>query len=101
MHFRDTQHFTTIVLQMWMYLTPIIYPITLVQSAAAQVGDWVLFVYRLNPMERFVEVFRTLLYDNRLPALSDTLYIVGAAGIVFTIGFWVFSHNEKRLAELL
>lgn len=100
-HFRDTQHFTTIVLQMWMYLTPIIYPLSLVENAARDIGEWVLVVYRLNPMERFVEVFRNLLYDNRWPAVDDTLFIVAVAGIVFCLGFWVFSRNERRLAELL
>jgi ABC-2 type transport system permease protein len=100
-HFRDTQHFTTIVLQMWMYLTPIIYPLSLVQSAADGIGSWVLFVYRLNPMERFVEVFRNLLYDNRLPNPSDVGYILAVTGVVFLLGFWIFSRNEKRLAELL
>jgi ABC-type polysaccharide/polyol phosphate export permease len=100
-HFRDTQHFTTIVLQMWMYLTPIIYPISLVERAAESVGEWALFVYRLNPMERFVTVFRNLMYDNRWPALDDTLYVVVVTAVIFAFGFWVFSRNEKRLAELL
>jgi len=100
-HFRDTQHFITIVLQMWMYLTPIIYPISLVEQGARDIGDWVLFVYRLNPMEHFVAVFRNLLYDNRLPGLDDTLWIFCSAGIIFALGYLVFSRNEKRLAELL
>lgn len=100
-HFRDTQHFIALVLQMWMYLTPIIYPISLVKEGAEQYGGWILDVYRLNPMERFVAVFRNLLYDNRLPAWDDVLWCVGSAGIVFALGYWVFSRNEKRLAELL
>ncbi|MFF1634413.1 ABC transporter permease [Leifsonia sp. NPDC058248] len=100
-HFRDTQHFTTIALQMWMYFTPIIYPITLVESAADKVGPWVLTVYRLNPMERFVSVFRNLLYDNRWPAIDDTLWCFGWAIVVFAIGFVVFTRNERRLAVLL
>jgi ABC-type polysaccharide/polyol phosphate export permease len=100
-HFRDTQHFMSIVLQMWMYLTPIIYPISLVEDVAAREGSWVLFVYRLNPMERFVEVFRNLLYDNRLPNGDDLLYCAVVALITFTLGYLVFSRKERRLAELL
>lgn len=100
-HFRDTQHFVGIVLQMWMFLTPIIYPISFVENRAASTGEWVLFVYRLNPMERFVAVFRNLLYDNRLPDLSDTLFCVAVAFVTFLIGYAIFSRNEKRLAELL
>jgi ABC-type polysaccharide/polyol phosphate export permease len=86
---------------MWMFLTPIIYPLTFVEQRAEQIGSWVLDIYRLNPMERFVAVFRNLLYDNRLPAWDDTLFCLGAGVIVFLLGFWVFSKNEKRLAELL
>ena len=100
-HFRDTQHFVAILMQMWMFLTPIIYPVSLVAEAAQTRGAWLLDIYRLNPMERFVEVFRNLLYDNRLPELTDALYCVGSAALVFGVGFLVFSRNEKRLAELL
>lgn len=99
--FRDTQHFTTIVLQMWMYLTPIIYPIRLVEEAAARSGEWILFLYRMNPMERFVAVFRNLLYDNRLPAWDDAAFCLLVAGVVFGLGYLIFSKNERRLAELL
>jgi ABC-2 type transport system permease protein len=101
-HFRDTQHFVTIALQLWLYLSPIIYPIHLVESAAASSGhDWILTVYRLNPIERFVTVFRDLLYDNRWPALDDSLMCVAWAVAVFALGYLVFSRHEKRLAELL
>jgi len=100
-HFRDTQHFTAIVLQMWMYLTPIIYPISLVADRATGANEWILTVYRLNPMERFVAVFRDLLYDNNWPPLDDALACVGFALVSFTVGFAVFTKHEKRLAELL
>lgn len=100
-HFRDTQHFVGIILQMWMFLTPIIYPITFVEERARQSGEWIFDVYRLNPMERFVAVFRNLLYDNRLPAIDDTLFCVGFSLVFFLLGYWIFSKNEKRLAELL
>jgi ABC-type polysaccharide/polyol phosphate export permease len=99
-HFRDTRHFVSILLQMWMYLTPIIYPIRLVEEAAED-HPWVLFVYRLNPMEHFVLVFRNLLYDNRFPELLDVSWCVGTAGFVFALGYLVFSHSERRLAEQL
>lgn len=100
-YFRDAQHFTAIALQMWMYLTPIIYPITLVEEAAAEHGQIVLNLYRLNPMERFVTVFRQLMYDNRWPELADTLWCVGWAVGMFLIGFFIFKRFEKRLAVRL
>lgn len=100
-YFRDIQHFVVIVLQLWLYLTPIIYPITLVESAAATRGEWILFLYRLNPMERFVAVFRNLIYDNRWPDPTDVAWCVGWSLVVVTAGYLVFSRHDKKLAELL
>lgn len=106
-HFRDTQYFVSILMQIWMYMTPIIYPISLVQAQSDRVGGLlgtditVLSIYRLNPLERFVEVFRNLLYDNRWPALDDALYCVVCAALAFALGLWIFRRNEKGLAEAL
>ncbi len=100
-HFRDTQHFVSILLPMWMFLTPIIYPFSLVEAAAERTGAWVLTVFELNPMLHIVQVFRTLLYDNALPGQLDWLAAILAASVVFSLGYLVFSRNERRLAELL
>jgi ABC-2 type transport system permease protein len=106
-HFRDTQYLMSIVMQIWMYLTPIIYPISLIQVQSDRLGGLfgtdltLLDVYRWNPLERFVEVFRNLLYDNRMPELNDYLWLACAAALSFTIGVWVFRKNEKGLAEAL
>jgi lipopolysaccharide transport system permease protein len=106
-YFRDTQYFMGILLQMWMYLTPIIYPVSLIQTESAHIGGLfgtqitIYDIYRLNPMERFVEVFRNLLYDNRWPQVNDVVYCAVAALAAFAIGLWIFRRNEKGLAEAL
>jgi ABC-type polysaccharide/polyol phosphate export permease len=100
-HFRDTQHFVSILLPMWMFLTPIIYPFALVEQAAARIGSWVSTVFELNPMLHIVQIFRTLLYDNALPDAFDWLVSIVAASIVFSLGYLVFARHERRLAELL
>jgi len=58
-------------------------------------------LYRLNPMERFVAVFRDLLYNNRWPAWDDVTYCVAFAVIVFVVGLVVFRRKEHDLAEAL
>lgn len=106
-HFRDTQYFVGIILNFWMFLTPIMYPISLIESQSEKIGPLLgtnitlLDVYRLNPMGRFVEVFRNLLYDNRMPDLANLAFIVAAALVSFVIGMWIFSKNERGLAEAL
>jgi len=106
-HFRDTQYLVGIVLQIWMYLTPIIYPISLVQVQSDAHGGLfgtsitLMDIYKLNPLEHFVAVFRNLMYDNRMPSGTDVLLcIVWAVGSM-VVGVWVFRRSEKKLAELL
>lgn len=104
-YFRDTEYLATILLQFGMYLTPIIYPVGLVESLAERTGEIAGFslmdVYALNPMLHFVEAFRALLYDNTLPTFADTAACVVAAAASFAVGWWVFHRHQKRLAEIL
>ncbi|MDJ0377154.1 ABC transporter permease [Cryobacterium sp. PH31-L1] len=106
-HFRDTQYFVSIIMQIWMYLTPIIYPISLVATQSDKYGGLfgttvtILDVYRINPLERFVAVFRQLLYDNRWPDPQDFLLCAIWALAAFTVGLWIFRRSERGLAEAL
>jgi lipopolysaccharide transport system permease protein len=106
-YFRDTQYFLSIVLQIWMYLTPIIYPLSLVEAESERVGGLVgtsitvADIYGLNPMVHFVNVFRQLLYDNRWPDLNEWLICLAWAVGSLALGMIVFRRNEKRLAEVL
>src|SRR4051794_6767784 len=47
-YFRDLEYLTTIGLQVWFYLTPVIYPVSLVESAFAN-RPTLLRIYELNP----------------------------------------------------
>jgi len=106
-YFRDTQHLMGILLQVWFYLTPILYPLSYVADQQVRLSDqygWdvpLVSLFRLNPMERFSEVFRNLLYDNTLPAGGDVLYCLGAAALSLAIGLAVFQRFGSRLAEEL
>jgi ABC-type polysaccharide/polyol phosphate export permease len=97
-YFRDTQHFMALFMQVWFYATPIVYPYSYVRNNASPTVET---LYRLNPMERFVTVFRNLLYDNRLPSLSDSVYVFAAAGIALVAGWTIFRRYEGRMAEEL
>lgn len=105
-YFRDTQHFVSILFQVWFYLTPIVYPVTLVAEQSEKIGPLVgsvtlLDLYQLNPMARFAEVFRNLLYDNRMPQPRDMVACFVWSVAAIAIGDYVFSRHAKRLAEAL
>jgi len=106
-YFRDLAYLLTIVLQFWFYLTPILYPVELVATQSDQLGGLVgtpvtlVDIYSLNPVLGFIEIFRNLLYDNRLPDTATVLVALGWTIAALGAGLLVYARKEKQLAELL
>jgi ABC-type polysaccharide/polyol phosphate export permease len=102
-YFRDMQYLVGLLMQIWFYATPIVYPISMVPDRAEVLGfDLPLrTLYDLNPMTRFVEAYRDLLYDLRLPPPADLAYLVVVSAGCLAIGLAVFTKLEPRLAEEL
>jgi len=80
-----------------------VYPLTVVPGRADLLGVDVPLrtLYQLNPMVRFVEAYRDLLYHLRLPPLGDVAALVAVAGVTLGVGLAVFGRLEPRLAEEL
>jgi ABC-2 type transport system permease protein len=93
-YFRDIQHFMGIVFLAWVYLTPIIYPITYVP---AHFQTWL----KLNPMTDATLSYRAVLYDGRLPGWLQFGYFTAWAVGMLVAGLVVFNRLEAGLAEEL
>ena len=106
-YFRDVQHLITILLLVWFYATPIVYPISYVVTADQSHpelfghGIPVLFLYKLNPMVRMVDAYRNVLYDLRFPSLLDVGYVLLFGLATLALGLWAFRRLQGRLAEEL
>jgi len=97
-YFRDMAYLWTIVIQVWFFATPIVYPPSLLRENES-IPDWVVTVLDANPAAKFIEVFRTLLYDGTGPAASDLLVLAVISLITLTFGWWLFLRLEPRFAE--
>jgi lipopolysaccharide transport system permease protein len=106
-YFRDTEHLIAIALQLWMYLTPVIYPLSLVQSQSEKIGGLfgseitLIEIYSLNPMEQFMSLFRSVLYDVAAPSPQTILICCGWASLALVAGIFVYSKRDRYLAEAL
>ena len=99
-YFRDMEHLMSIVLQLWFYATPIIYPISEARDALSD-QPTLRWLYEANPMTRFLSIYRDLLYNVRGPKLSDVVAVVAATAVSLVVGSFVFWKLEPRLAEEL
>lgn len=100
-YFRDMQHLVAILLQVLFYTAPIVYPIRYVPKEATVGGVTipVLRLYELNPLVRFINCYRAVLYDLRFPPMWDVVYVILWAGATLAFGMWVFGRLDRRLAE--
>ncbi|NTW00699.1 MAG: ABC transporter permease [Oscillochloris sp.] len=102
--FRDIVHLVGILINMWFFLTPVIYPLT-------NFGDGlgVRLIRWLNPMASLIEFYRESLYGAAVaigniptpgvPALSSVLRVSITALIILVAGYWVFERSSGRFGE--
>jgi ABC-type polysaccharide/polyol phosphate export permease len=92
--FGDVVEMYGFLLTPWLYLTPIIYPIDIIPAE----NRW---LFLLNPMYYFVEVFRAPIRDGQLP--DPSLILVAAALAVSSLlgGLWFFLRKVDDLVSRL
>jgi teichoic acid transport system permease protein len=97
--FRDINNFIPYINRMWLYLTPIIWPLTLLDSA----GPTLTRVVELNPMFHFIGLYRTALigYPGYPFQLDDLLVSLAWALAIFIIGVAGFIRYETRMVRYL
>lgn len=91
---RDVGQTVAIVLQLWFYLCPIIYPASLIPKNYQ-------FLLRLNPMYFITEGYRRALLDNQGIPVVDTIYFLGITLILLFLGGWTFRRLKGQFAEVL
>ena len=103
--FRDVEPIWEVLLQVFFYASPILYPIELV---AERGGEDVQQAMMLNPLTAILQEIRHAVIDpNALSAgqaAGGWVWILIPAGIivgVFALGFWVFNREAPRIAEEL
>ncbi len=90
-YFRDIQHLYSVLLTMLMYLTPIIYPLSLLEG-----NSFVLKVVKLNPITHYVEYFRGLVMYNTIPSVKENLVCIAMSSVMFLIGALVFKKAQRK-----
>ena len=92
--FRDVSQAMPFVTQIWLFATPVAYPISMVPEAARP-------LYDLNPMTSVIEGFRwALTGDGELP-LRMMLISGGVALAILVSGLYWFRREEVRFADVV
>ena len=96
--YRDVQHVVPFLVQLLMYLTPVLYA---AESVLKNQSDWVRLVYFLNPMTGVVEGFRWALLGAAAPR---PFVLAGSVVAVFALligSMYYFKRIERQFADVV
>ncbi|HEX3110138.1 MAG TPA: ABC transporter permease [Thermoanaerobaculia bacterium] len=90
LYFPDLGHVWSVLLSAWMFLTPVIYPASILPARVQRFVNW-------NPMTRFVSAFREPLYEGRAVSLRDLLILFVIAFVSLAIGWIAFTRHADEI----
>lgn len=92
--FRDIRFLVPLILQIWLYVTPVIYPLE-------QVPERYRSLMLFNPMTSLVESFRIFSIHKGTISL-DTIFISVAISLsIFILGYLFFKYRERTFADVI
>jgi lipopolysaccharide transport system permease protein len=90
--YRDLQFLVTFGVQLWMFATPVIYPLS-------QVPERYRWIILANPMTPIVESFRYAFLGAGTVDVMHLLYSFGFMIVVLLIGILIFNRVERTFMD--
>jgi len=91
---RDIAQGITLVLMAWMYLTPIIYPESIVPERYRP------FI-NANPFTALVRSYRRIFLEGFAPDWPSLAYFTAVALVLFVFGYWWFAKTRRNFADVI
>jgi lipopolysaccharide transport system permease protein len=92
--FRDVGHTIPFLIQVWMYSSPIVYPVSVIPMKYR-------YLYSLNPMAGVIEGFRWALLGKQSPEFSVMVISVAVVLVLIAGGLIFFRNMERTFADVV
>jgi len=96
--FRDVEHVLTAALLPWFFLTPILWNTATLPDKARSHGTLLQVLRWGNPLAPPIAAVRDALWSGHAPRPAEVIYLVVAAALALTLGAFVFSRVDDRIA---
>ncbi len=90
--FHDVRYLVGVVLTLWFYLTPIIYPVDIVP-------DRYRIFFDLNPISLFINAYRRVVLMDESPGADRLILGIVLSTATFLIGYYLFKKMEPGFAD--
>jgi lipopolysaccharide transport system permease protein len=91
---RDIAQAISLLLMAWMYLTPILYPESIVPARYR-------FYVDINPFTALIRSYRRILIEGTSPDWPGLVYFTLFALVCFVFGYWWFARTRKNFADVI
>lgn len=85
--FRDVMHLYSVFVTVIMYLTPVIYPMSILP-------DWMKIIVKANPLTNYLTMFRDVMLNNMIFSAGDLLIGIVEAIVALVLGLYIFYKNQ-------
>lgn len=92
--FQDTQFLWGVLSMIWMYLTPIFYPESIIPAQF-------LTMYHMNPMYQYITFARICIIDGVSPEPMAYLWCIVSSLVVLALGVVMFKRNQDKFVLYL
>ena len=90
----DVKEFLNVALQLWFWLTPIVYVVSILDAKFQALLAW-------NPMTHIIGSYRDVVITNENPINIDLLMVLLVSLTILAIGLWLSNKLEKDIRDLL
>lgn len=94
--YRDVQYVIPFLIQLWMFLSPVAWPLEKVQTFPG----WVRLLFLLNPLAGVIQGFRWALLGGKAPSALLAASVVMVL-LLLVSGFFYFKRMERTFADLV
>ena len=92
--YRDLRQLITFGINLWMYATPIVYPLS-------QVPSQFKWVYYMNPVSAPIELFRIISFGKGYVPMNMIITSIAITIMSLFIGLIIFNHNERNFIDIV
>ncbi|HTP24257.1 MAG TPA: ABC transporter permease [Anaeromyxobacteraceae bacterium] len=91
--YRDMRHLIDILIQVWFYVTPVLYPLEFLQKLPY---PWLRYILLANPATAVIRCFQRPLYEGQAPSALHLGAAVLCASLVLVLGIAFFLRHEDE-----
>jgi lipopolysaccharide transport system permease protein len=91
---RDLQQFVALIISVWFFLTPIIYPISMIQN------ETIRGYFLWNPMHNFITLYREIILLGEISVLNFSIALLFSI-VSYVLGGWLFMKIRPAFGDVL